>query len=238
MTALFISDLHLAANRPEISTLFVHFLETRARQAKALYILGDLFEVWFGDDMILPDYHPAIAAMKALSDSGVPLYLMHGNRDFFMGEKLMQLCGATLLDDPAVIDLDGVPTLLMHGDTLCTDDVEYMKFRAMVRNPQWQAEVLSKSPEERLALAKKFRDMSKAETSNKAEDIMDVNQAEVERMFSTHPVQRLIHGHTHRPAIHDLNLNGQSVQRIVLGDWYAQGSVLVCEDGQCQLEKL
>ncbi len=238
MTTLFISDLHLAADRPEINALFIRFLETQARQAKALYILGDLFEVWFGDDMILPDYQPAITAMKALSDSGVPLYLMHGNRDFFMGETLMQLCGATLLDDPAVIDLEGIPTLLMHGDTLCTDDVEYMKFRAMVRNPQWQAGVLAKSPEERLALAKQFRDMSKAETSNKANDIMDVNQTEVERMFSTQPVQRLIHGHTHRPAIHEFEVNGENVKRIVLGDWYTQGSVLVCESGQCQLQKL
>ncbi len=236
MPTLFISDLHLAAERPQISALFVRFLETQARQANAVYILGDLFEVWFGDDMILPDYQPAIAAMKALTDSGVPLYLMHGNRDFFMGEHLMQLCGATLVDDPTVIDLDGIPTLLMHGDTLCTDDLEYMKFRAMVRNPQWQQDVLSKSPEERLALAKKFRDLSKAETSNKAEDIMDVNQAEVERMFAAYPVQRLIHGHTHRPAIHDLNINDQNVQRIVLGDWCAQGSVLICEDGQCRLE--
>jgi len=233
---LFISDLHLAADRPQINALFIRFLETQARQAKAVYILGDLFEVWLGDDMILPDYQPAIAAMKALSDSGVPLYLMHGNRDFFMGEHLMQLCGAKLLDDPTVIDLDGIPTLLMHGDTLCTDDVEYMKFRAMVRNPDWQKEVLAKSPEQRLALAKQFRERSKAETSNKAEDIMDVNQTEVERMFSIHPVQRLIHGHTHRPNIHSFNLNNQPRQRIVLGDWYTQGSVLICENGQCQLE--
>jgi len=176
--------------------------------------------------------------MKALTDSGVSLYIMHGNRDFFMSKTLMQLCGATLLEDPAVINLDGIPTLLMHGDTLCTDDLEYIKFRAMVRNPQWQQEVLAKSPEQRLALAKQFREMSKAETGNKAGDIMDVNQMEVERMFNSHPIQRIIHGHTHRPAIHDLNVNGQNVQRIVLGDWYTQGSVLVCEHGQCQLETL
>ncbi len=238
MPTLFISDLHLAADRPQTNALFIRFLETQARQADAVYILGDLFEVWFGDDMILPDYQPTIAAMKALTDSGVALYLMHGNRDFFMGETLMQLCGASLLDDPSVIDLDGIPTLLMHGDTLCTDDLEYMKFRAMVRDPQWQKGVLAKSPEERLALAKKFREMSKAETSNKAEDIMDVNSLEVERMFSSHPIQRIIHGHTHRPAIHNLNVNGQSVQRIVLGDWYAQGSVLICKNAQCQLESL
>jgi len=235
---LFVSDLHLAADRPETTRLFIRFLETQARQARAVYVLGDLFEVWLGDDMILPDYQPAIAAMKALSDSGVPLFLMHGNRDFFMGEHLMQLCGATLLDDPTEIDLDGMPTLLMHGDTLCTDDLEYMKFRAMVRNPQWQNQVLAKSPAERLALAKQFREVSKTETGNKAENIMDVNQAEVERMFSAHSVKQLIHGHTHRPAIHELKINNQNVQRIVLGDWDAQGSVLVCENGQCVLEKI
>ena len=238
MPSLFVSDLHLAADRPETTRLFIRFLETRARQARAVYILGDLFEVWLGDDMILPDYQPAIAAMKALTDSGVPLFLMHGNRDFFMGQQLMQLCGATLLDDPSKIDLDGIPTLLMHGDTLCTDDLEYMKFRAMVRNPQWQNEVLAKSPTERLALAKQFREISKTETGNKAENIMDVNPTEVERMFSTHAVKRLIHGHTHRPAVHELEINNQNVQRIVLGDWYAQGSVLVCENGQCVLEKV
>ncbi len=238
MSSLFVSDLHLAADRPETTRLFIRFLETQARQAKALYILGDLFEVWLGDDMILPDYQPAIAAMKALSDSGVSLFLMHGNRDFFMGEQLMQLCGATLLDDPTEIKLDGIPTLLMHGDTLCSDDLEYMKFRAMVRNPQWQNEVLAKSPAERLALAKQFREISKTETGNKAENIMDVNQAEVERMFSAHSVKRLIHGHTHRPAIHELKINNQNVLRVVLGDWYTQGSVLVCENGQCVLEKV
>jgi len=238
VSSLFISDLHLAKDRPETSARFVRFLETQARQAGAVYILGDLFEVWLGDDMILPDYQAAIRAMKALSDSGVALYLMHGNRDFFMGEHLMQLCGATLLDDPTVIELDGIPSLLLHGDTLCIDDLEYMKFRAMVRNPQWQNEVLAKSPEQRLALAKQFRDISKTETGNKRKDIMDVNQAEVERMFSEYKVQRLIHGHTHRPAIHDFELNGQPVQRMVLGDWSTQGSVLVCKNSQCQLETL
>ena len=238
MRKLFISDLHLSAERPAITEDFVRFLQGRAREAQALYILGDLFEVWLGDDMILPDYQPAIAAMKALSDSGVALHIMHGNRDFFMGERLMQLCGASLLADPAVIDMDGIPTLLMHGDTLCTDDVEYMKFRAMVRNPDWQREVLAKSPEQRLALAKQFRDISRNETGNKAEAIMDVNQAEVERVMRQHRVTRLIHGHTHRPARHEFELDGQPVQRLVLGDWYEQGSMLVCENGQCRAESL
>ncbi|VAX13219.1 UDP-2,3-diacylglucosamine diphosphatase [hydrothermal vent metagenome] len=236
MTSLFVSDLHLATDRPKTRALFLRFLETRARQADALYILGDLFEVWLGDDMILPDYQPVIQAMKALSHSGVALNLMHGNRDFFMGKRLAQLCGATLLDDPVVIELDGIASLLLHGDTLCIDDVDYMKFRSMVRNPQWQKEVLAKSPEQRLALARQFREISKTETGSKSEAIMDVNQTEVERMFSEYEVARLIHGHTHRPAIHDFEVDGQPVQRIVLGDWYTQGSVLVCEKGHCALE--
>lgn len=238
MTTLFISDLHLAGDRPNITKLFIDFLGGRARTAKALYILGDLFEAWLGDDMILPEYQPAIAAMKALSDSGVKLYLMHGNRDFLMGKTLAELSGVQLLEDPSVIDLDGTPTLLMHGDTLCTDDVEYMKFRSMVRNPLWQQEMLSKTPQERLALAKQLREVSKQETGNKTEAIMDVNQQEVERVFRQHDVKQLIHGHTHRPNIHQHQIDQQACKRIVLGDWYEQGSVLACDNGKCQLQSL
>ena len=238
MTTLFISDLHLAGDRPNITKLFIDFLGGRARTAKALYILGDLFEAWLGDDMILPEYQPAIAAMKALSDSGVKLYLMHGNRDFLMGKTLAELSGVQLLEDPSVIDHDGTPTLLMHGDTLCTDDVEYMKFRSMVRNPLWQQEMLSKTPQERLALAKQLREVSKQETGNKTEAIMDVNQQEVERVFRQHDVKQLIHGHTHRPNIHQHQIDQQACKRIVLGDWYEQGSVLACDNGKCQLQSL
>ena len=236
MTTLFISDLHLAGDRPEITQLFIDFLGGQARQSHALYILGDLFEAWLGDDMILPEYQLAITAMKNLSDSGVMLFIMHGNRDFLMGDILAKLTGATLLPDPAIIDLDGQATVLMHGDTLCTDDIEYIKFRTMVRNPDWQKQMLAKTPQERLALARQLREVSKTETGNKAENIMDVNQTEVEKVFTQHKVTQIIHGHTHRPDIHEFKINDQNVKRIVLGDWYKNGSVLVCSEGKCQLE--
>ena len=238
MPTLFISDLLLSAERPDITALFIQFLNNEARQTEALYILGDLFEAWLGDDMVLPEYADAIAAMKALSDSGVPVFIMHGNRDFLLGETFTAMSGTTLLDDPTTIDLYGKPTLLLHGDTLCTDDVEYQKFRTMVRNPAWQQQMLTLSPQERLKLAKEYREMSQAETGNKAEDIMDVNQQALEQVMQTEGIYHMIHGHTHRPAIHDFNIDSQTAQRIVLGDWYEQGSVLVCDESGCELQAL
>ena len=236
MATLFISDLHLSAERPDITALFIQFLNNEARQAEALYILGDLFEAWLGDDMVLPEYAEAIAAMKALSNSGVPVFIMHGNRDFLLGEQFTEMSGATLLDDPTTINLYGKSTLLLHGDTLCTDDVEYQKFRAMVRNPAWQQQMLALSPQERLKLAREYREMSQAETGNKAEDIMDVNQQTLEKVMQSQGVYHMIHGHTHRPAIHEFNVDSQPAQRIVLGDWYEQGSVLVCDPKSCELQ--
>jgi UDP-2,3-diacylglucosamine hydrolase len=236
MAILFISDLHLSAERPDITSLFIQFLDHEARQAEALYILGDLFEAWLGDDMVLPEYTKAIASMKALSDSGVPLYMMHGNRDFLLGDAFATQSGATLLDDPSVIDLYGQPTLLLHGDTLCTDDVPYQQFRAMVRDPAWQQAILARSPADRLALAKQYRELSQTETGNKAEDIMDVNQQAVEQLMQGKGIYRMIHGHTHRPAVHDFVIDTQPAQRIVLGDWYEQGSVLRCNADGCELQ--
>lgn len=238
MQTLFISDLHLSGQRPDITRSFIQFLQTTAREADALYILGDLFEVWLGDDMILPDYHEAIAEMKSLTEAGVPLFIMHGNRDFLMGETLAQLSGATLLEEPTIINLYGTPTVLLHGDTLCTDDIAYQKFRTMVRNPEWQSAILSKSPEERLALAKQYREISQAETGQKAESIMDVNQETVEALVKQQGVLNIIHGHTHRPAIHQFEVDGQNAQRIVLGDWYEQGSVLSYTSNGFQLRTL
>ena len=238
MATLFISDLHLSADRPDITSLFIQFLNHEACQAEALYILGDLFEAWLGDDMVLPEYTDAIAAMKALSDSGVPVYVMHGNRDFLLGEKFAAMSGASLLEDPTVIDLYGHPTLLLHGDTLCTDDVRYQRFRAMVRDPAWQQEILSHSPAERLALAKQYRELSQTETGNKTEEIMDVNQQAVEQLMQTKSIYRMIHGHTHRPAVHKFAIDSTKAQRIVLGDWYEQGSVLVCDEEECELKGL
>ena len=238
MATLFISDLHLSEQRPAIGEAFIGFLEGEAREAEALYILGDLFEAWLGDDMVLPAYAQAIEAMHRLADAGVPLYVMHGNRDFLLGEAFTAMSGATLLAEPHVVDLYGTPTLLLHGDTLCTDDVEYQRFRTMVRNPDWQADVLTKSPEERLALARQFREMSMSEMAGKSEAIMDVNAEAVASAFREAGVRQMIHGHTHRPAIHDLELDGQSARRIVLGDWYEQGSVLECDTEGCRLRAL
>ena len=238
MITLFISDLHLSDQRPAITEAFIGFLEGEARGAEALYILGDLFEVWLGDDMVLPEYARAIEAMHRLADAGVPLFVMHGNRDFLLGDDFAAMSGAQRLPESTVIDLHGTPTLLLHGDTLCTDDVAYQKFRAMVRNPAWQAEVLAKSPEERLALARQFREMSMAEMQGKSEAIMDVNADAVEAAFREAGVRQMIHGHTHRPAIHDLEIDGEPARRIVLGDWYDQGSVLECDPEGCRLRTL
>ena len=234
MTTLFISDLHLSQDRPEITTLFIDFLDNIATQASSLYILGDLFEVWLGDDMILPDYHAPITAIKKLSETGTSVYVMYGNRDFLMKQVFEEMSGTTIIHEPHIIELAGIPTLLLHGDTLCTDDVEYQKFRAMVRNPQWQDEMLAKSPQERLAMAKRFREISKIETAQKANDIMDVNQVAVERVMTENKVTQLIHGHTHRPAEHVFTLNGQPAKRIVLADWYNSGSYLTCDENGCR----
>ncbi len=238
MTTLFISDLHLSDQRPAITEAFIGFLESEARGAEALYILGDLFEAWLGDDMVLPEYARAIEAMHRLADAGVPLFVMHGNRDFLLGADFAAMSGAQLLPESTVIDLHGTSTLLLHGDTLCTDDVEYQKFRAMVRNPAWQAEVLARSPEERLTLARQFREMSMTEMQGKSEAIMDVNAKAVAAAFREAGVRQMIHGHTHRPAIHDLEIDGEPARRIVLGDWYDQGSVLECDAEGCRLRSL
>ena len=238
MSTLFISDLHLSGERENITELFINFLDQRASKADALYILGDLFEVWPGDDMIQPDYQSSISKMKQLADNGLPLYIMQGNRDFLMAEKFAEVSGSTLIEDPTIIDLYGTPTLLMHGDTLCTDDVDYQKFRAMVRDPRWKADFFAKPNEERLAMTTKYRKLSKAETARKTMKIMDVNQQAVEEAMLKRNIHQLIHGHTHRPAIHNFTVDNKNMKRIVLGDWYEQGSVLVGDESGCQLESL
>lgn len=232
MSTLFISDLHLSSERPAIGGLLLKFLSEQASHAEALYILGDLFEAWLGDDLIPPEVAPIIEALRTLSDAGTPVYIMHGNRDFLLGERFAALSGATLLDDPSVVDLYGTPTLLMHGDLLCSDDRPYLEMRQMLRNPEWISGFLAKDAGERIAFAKSLRERSKKETGEKAEAIMDVNAATVREYLTRHGVQRLIHGHTHRPAIHQAG----GVERCVLGDWYHQGSVLVCDSDGCRLE--
>lgn len=239
MATLFISDLHLADGRADITAAFLDFLKTQARTAEALYILGDLFEYWIGDEALdLGDHPRIIAALKALSAHGVPLYVMVGNRDFMIGPHFAKATGCKLLPDPSLINLYGTPTLLTHGDDLCTDDHAHMQFRAMVRDPAWQAMVLQKSVAEREAMAREYRAMSDSGNAIKDEAIMDVNQDAVVQAMNTHKVAHMIHGHTHRPAVHQLMSAQGPSRRIVLGDWYTQGSVLECDDSGCALKSL
>ena len=225
MATLFISDLHLDETRPQIVDLFVRFLANEARKADALYILGDLFESWIGDDDDAPLATRVAHALRSLRDGSVPIYFMHGNRDFLLGAEYAKRAGIELLADPTIVEFDGERTLLMHGDTLCTDDVEYQKFRGLVRNPAWQQQFLAKPLAERRAFAAQARGESRKQTAMKAAEIMDVNQGAVESAMRTHGVRRLIHGHTHRPATHRFDLDGQAAERIVLGDWFEQSSV-------------
>ncbi len=234
MSTLFISDLHLSAERPAIGGLFLKFLSEQASRAEALYILGDLFEAWLGDDVIPPEVEAILAAMRKISDGGTPIYIMHGNRDFLLGERFAERCGATLLKDPSVIDLYGTPTLLMHGDLLCTDDLPYQEMRKMLRAPEWIADFLAKTPQQRIAFAQSLRQRSQQETGEKDEAIMDVNTETLNEYVARHAVRQLIHGHTHRPATH----HDAGVTRYVLGDWYEHGSVLRCDENSCQLETL
>ena len=226
MATLFISDLHLDESRPHIVDLYTELLAGEARGADALYILGDLFESWIGDDDDAALPARVAEATRALRDSGVSVYFMHGNRDFLLGADYAARAGMTLLADPSVVDLGGRPTLLMHGDTLCTGDVEYLKFRALVRDPRWQQQFLAKPLAERRAFAAQARGESRRHTSMARPEIMDVDQAAVEAAMRTHGVRKLIHGHTHRPATHRFQLDGGEAERIVLGDWYEQDSVL------------
>lgn len=223
---LLISDLHLEEERPDISRAFLHFLETRASQAEALYILGDFFEVWIGDDAMTPFQHSIAEALRRLSERGTRIYLMHGNRDFMLGDGFCRAAGCTLLSDPSVVELCGERVLLMHGDSLCTRDEGYMRLRRLLRNP-FSLLVLRHLPlSTRRKLARKLRNESRTQTRMKATDIIDVTPELIPRVLAEHRVRTLIHGHTHRPATHELLVNGQPAQRIVLGDWDRQGWVL------------
>ena len=226
MTTLFISDLHLEAARPEIGEQFLEFLKTEAESADALYILGDLFESWVGDDDPNAHYAEIKTAIRALTDLGIPVYFMHGNRDFMIGEDFAGETAVTLLPDPYVLDIHGTRVLLTHGDAMCTDDIEYQKIRAMSRNPEWQAMMMQKSLAERQAFAAQARAASMAHGKTISDEISDVNAGAVEAGFREHGVSIMLHGHTHRPAVHQLEIDGQAAKRIVLGDWYAQGSVV------------
>lgn len=233
MTTLFISDLHLDAERPDIAQLFGDFIDGEAHDAEALYILGDLFEAWVGDDD--PSEIGAFVAdkLRALSDTGVRVYFQHGNRDFLVGRDFAQRAGLRLLPEHAVIVLAGEPVLLMHGDSLCTDDLAYQAFRAQTRNVAWRTQFLSQPLAARLAFAAKAREASRErqqamKTDDRAqfETVTDVSPDAVRETLARYGIATLIHGHTHRPAVHTLDIHGRACRRIVLGDWYTQGSAL------------
>ena len=230
MSVLFISDLHLEAERPDITRAFLHFLSTRARKAQALYILGDFFEAWIGDDGMDEFQHSIARALRELSDRGTRVYLMHGNRDFLIGKAFCREAGCTLLRDPSLIDLGGEKILLMHGDSLCTLDVAYMKLRRWLRNPLTLFILRNLPLTTRHKLARKLRKESRAQTRMKASEIVDVTPAEVEKIMHDKGVRILIHGHTHRPAVHELEIDGRPARRIVLGDWDRQGWALEADD--------
>lgn len=230
MSVLFISDLHLEVERPDITRAFLHFLATRARSAEALYILGDFFEAWIGDDGMDEFQHSIARALRELADSGTRIYLMHGNRDFLIGKAFCREARCTLLRDPSLIDLGGEKILLMHGDSLCTLDAAYMKLRRWLRNPLSLFILRNLPLATRRKLARKLRKESRAQTRMKASEIVDVTPAEVERIMRDKGVRILIHGHTHRPAVHELDIDGRSARRIVLGDWDQQGWALEADD--------
>lgn len=226
MSVLFIADLHLEAQRPDIVRAFLHFLDTRAAGAEALYILGDFFEVWIGDDG-MDDFQRSIAsALRRLSNKGTRIYLMHGNRDFLLGKGFCREAGCTLLREGSVVELYGEPVLLLHGDSLCTRDESYQRLRKRLRNPLslWLLRNLPLAT--RHKLARKLRDASRMRTREKAADIIDVTPEVVPQVMAERRVRTLIHGHTHRPAVHRLLVDGHNAQRIVLGDWDRQGWAL------------
>ena len=238
MTALFISDLHLTAGDAETTRRFVEFMEGPARAARDLYILGDLFEAWIGDDDDDPRLEPIVAALRKLTDSGVACALMHGNRDFLLGQRFCEATGARLLGDYERVTLGGESVLLTHGDLLCTDDTRYMTLRAELRSKQWQRDFLARPLAERRQIASDLRQLSATEIAAKDEYIMDVNQAAVERTMRDHGVTLLVHGHTHRPAVHRFELDGRPAARIVLGAWYHDPSIVRWTDEGFALERL
>ena len=232
---LFISDLHLSGERPEINERFFEFLREQAARAASLYVLGDLFEYWIGDEELdAADGDPlgreVAAAFAALSRNGVAVCLMHGNRDFLIGKRFCEASGARLLADPAVEKIAGARTLLMHGDTLCTDDLDYQAWRRTARSREWQAGFLAKSLPERRKLLQALREKSKEVVGAKPAEIMDVNQDAVRETLREHRLTRLIHGHTHRPARHALEVDGRPCERWVLPDWYERGGYLALDD--------
>lgn len=234
MADLLVSDLHLCSSRPEINDIFARFLAGPARRARALYILGDLFEYWAGDDDLADPLNSEICAhLKRLAESGVDAFFIHGNRDFLIGEDLCRAAGLRLLPDPVLVPIGGQRTVLMHGDTLCTDDHAYMAFRAMVRNDAWRGDFLRKPLAERKARIEAVRETSETEKQKKPEAIMDANADAVAAVFRRYGYARLIHGHTHRPAQHWHEVDGRRCERWVLAAWFDGGSYLQCDENGC-----
>lgn len=233
---LFIADLHLAEERPQACARFFHFLDTLAREADALYILGDLFEYWAGDDDLdAPVAREAAQRIRSLTASGTPVYFMHGNRDFLLARRYANLCGMALLDDPAAIELYGTRSVLTHGDALCTDDTSYQRYRTLVRHPLFQRAMLALPLRLRHAMARSARSGSEQAKAGKSYDIMDVNPDAVASMFLQTGATRMIHGHTHRPALHPLTIDHKACERWVLPDWYGEGGYLACTAAGCEL---
>ena len=245
MTTLFVSDLHLDPARPEITALFLRFLQREAASADALYILGDLFEAWVGDDDPSSTGQQVADGLRRLADAGVPVYFVHGNRDFLVGQDYAGRAGMRILPDPAVVSLYGEPVLVMHGDLLCTDDHAYQAFRAQTRDPHWQAMFLAQPLAARQAFAAQARQASMSRQQDMIdgdrasfEAVTDVNPQAVEATLARFGVATLVHGHTHRPAMHAVRIGDREGRRIVLGDWYEQGSVLRVSPGHCDLQAL
>jgi UDP-2,3-diacylglucosamine hydrolase len=237
--SLFISDLHLCENSPVTTGLFHHFIKHIAPHAEALYILGDLFEYWAGDDDINSHFHQEITqALCELTTQNVRLFIMHGNRDFLMAEKLATACNASLLTDPTLLDLYGKRTLLTHGDTLCIDDIDYQAFRLQVRNNSWQQQFLAQPLTLRKEQIEKIREHSKSEKQVKTERIMDVNQIAVHDLLREHLYPQIIHGHTHRPAHHLHHVDAHTCDRWVLGDWDTRANALRCDVTGVHWEKI
>lgn len=228
MRTLLVADMHLSSDTPEINQGFYRYLEHTAQGANALYILGDLFDAWIGDDLLDTQHplsvvaHEVIQRLRQLSDNGTAIYIMHGNRDFLLGDRFINACQASLLSDVQEVELEGLPVALLHGDSLCTKDEAYMAFRQQSRNPEWQAQILALPFEQRLELAKSLRLQSGDANANKAEAIMDVTQDEVVALMERFGLTTMIHGHTHRPKVHDLTVEDVPAKRFVLGDWNNQ----------------
>ena len=235
---LFVSDLHLDPARPRITRLFLGVLDTLGREADAVYLLGDLFEIWLGDDDDNPVGEALAEGLRACTAAGTPVHLMPGNRDFLIGERFAARCGCRLLADPVCIDLYGSPAVLTHGDLLCTDDVQYQAFRAAVRDPHWQAAFLRQPLPVRRETAQALRMKSRVSSREKPDTLTDVSHEAILRLMAGHSVRLLIHGHTHRPGMHAFQIAGKTARRMVLGDWYHQGSVLECTPQECRLREI